>query len=578
MKNIKLFIRNITPFLKLYVSPYKRYYIEATLTLFLINMLGLLEPFLSKLIFDEAIIGRDMRLFVILLVFSNFSSLFIIFGTTARNYIYDFLSGKVNFEVNVDYLYHIMKLPLKFYDRRRVGEIIQRVNDSGVVQEFINLLLFELVENIFLVTINLAACIYLSPLLTLIILLFFPLYALYSVVVGRLTRKYEEEKWERDKVISSEMNEAIFGMRIIKAFSGESKVFRKLKLLYLQFREYNLRYQRKFIALRMVYSIFQNGESFVIFLLGGMFMINGEMTIGEWLAFQAVSTRVFTPLKSLIGINKKLQNQYITLERFCTISGEEQERHSAPENLTVKRGKIEFRELNFSYRENKRVLNNINLTIEPGQTVALVGRSGSGKTTMANLIAKFYLPDSGKLLIDGQDILDYDVKSLRNDMGIVLQESYIFYGTVLENLLLAAPGKSREQAIEACRLANAHDFIMELPEGYDTKIGEQGLSFSGGEKQRISIAQAILKNPAILILDEATSHLDLETEERVQDAIGKLIADRTAVVIAHRLSTIHNADMICVINDGEIVETGSHESLINSDSYYRKLYMRTANI
>ena len=246
--------------------------------------------------------------------------------------------------------------------------------------------------------------------------------------------------------------------------------------------------------------------------------------------------------------------------------------------LDIKEGIIKFNNVNFGYSKNKHILKNIDIKIDKGQTVALVGRSGAGKTTLANLIAKFYLPTSGSILIDGVDIKEYDVKTLRNNIGFVLQAPYLFYGSIMDNLLLCTNTKDEKLIIEACKMASIHEFIMTLPDCYNTKIGERGVKLSGGQKQRISIAQAILKNPKILIFDEATSHLDLETEAKVQKALETLMKDRTAIIIAHRLSTIEKANLICVIDNGEIIETGSHKELIERDSFYRKLYERTANL
>jgi len=578
MKSAKILFSKYKRFYRTYISPNLIYYIEALFMLSILNALGLIPPFLTKIIFDDALIAKDMKLFVVLLAIFLGTNLIISFASSIQTYLYDFLAEKIHFNTQSQYYYHFLKLPQSFFDKIRIGEIMERITDASVIHGIMNILFYDILRNGFILIIFMSACFFLNWKLSLIMLIFIPIYILYNIILGNISRKLEKERWERQQVIGSEYTETFVGVRFIKACGGESKVFRKIKHLILKMREFNLKVKRIFIFWEYLFSMFNSIESFIIFLIAGIFIINGSMSIGEWLAFQVISAKVFEPMKNLLPVNKNIQYCILALNRLNDIYSIPEEKHITHKQIDVKEGNIVFKDVFFGYSDNYDVLNGINLDIKSGQTVAFVGRSGSGKTTLANLIAKFYLPQKGKILIDGVDITEFDVRSLRKNIGFVLQDTYLFYGSIFDNLLLSVSHKNKDEVIEACKSANIHDDIINFPDGYETKLGEKGVRLSGGQKQRISIAQAIIKNPRILILDEATSHLDLETEEKVQESLKYLMRGRTSIVIAHRLSTIENADKICVLDNGKIVESGTHKELLSMDGYYKKLYTRTANL
>lgn len=566
------------PLYKKYIKPNFIYYIEALLTASLMSVVGVIPPFITRIIFDDALIGQDLSLFIILSFILNGVNLIFAAINMLRDYIFELLVMKVDTKAEIDYMYHFIKLPFKFYNKKRVGEIIMRISDSSVIHGMMNIMLFDVINNFVTVVIYTIACLLINPLLTLSVFLFFPFYIFYSLKVATITRIFEEENWERGQVLNSEQFELFSGIRVIKAFASESRVFRKLKHFILKFRNFNLKYQRVLLVWEFLFSFVNTVESFVTFLIAGIFMINGKMTIGEWIAFQAVAANLFGPLKELLPVNRNIQNSILALERINEINSITEESYTKKKDAVIDKGKVIFDDVTFSYLPDEPVIHNLSIELKAGKSHALVGRSGAGKSTISNLLMKFYLPDSGRIIIDGIDLTEFDVKSLRSNIGIVLQDNYLFHGTVLDNLKMVSPFATEDQIVSACKKAYVDEFIRAFPDGYDTKVGEMGVRLSGGQKQRLNIAQAILKDPAILILDEATSHLDLETEEKVQDALKFLMNDRTSLVIAHRLSTIESADTIFVMDKGRLIESGNHDGLMGLNGFYHKLYMRTATL
>lgn len=548
------------------------------LTASLMSVVGVIPPFITRIIFDDALIGQDLSLFIILSFILNGVNLIFAAINMLRDYIFELLVMKVDTKAEIDYMYHFIKLPFKFYNKKRVGEIIMRISDSSVIHGMMNIMLFDVINNFVTVVIYTIACLLINPLLTLSVFLFFPFYIFYSLKVATITRIFEEENWERGQVLNSEQFELFSGIRVIKAFASESRVFRKLKHFILKFRNFNLKYQRVLLVWEFLFSFVNTVESFVTFLIAGIFMINGKMTIGEWIAFQAVAANLFGPLKELLPVNRNIQNSILALERINEINSITEESYTKKKDAVIDKGKVIFDDVTFSYLPDEPVIHNLSIELKAGKSHALVGRSGAGKSTISNLLMKFYLPDSGRIIIDGIDLTEFDVKSLRSNIGIVLQDNYLFHGTVLDNLKMVSPFATEDQIVSACKKAYVDEFIRAFPDGYDTKVGEMGVRLSGGQKQRLNIAQAILKDPAILILDEATSHLDLETEEKVQDALKFLMNDRTSLVIAHRLSTIESADTIFVMDKGRLIESGNHDGLMGLNGFYHKLYMRTATL
>ena len=570
----KIFI----PYYRKYVKPSLWFFFQALFCIFIINILYLILPFFQKHFIDDGMIGKNFELILKILAVIVITQLSTEIITIVWEYFYSFMASRLCYNIEKDLYMHILKLPMSYFDSHQTGELLKRILDSISFLNIINLFLFDILNNVFVIILSLVAGFFINPILVMICVFFIPISLFNNYLQGRISRKNEEQRWEVDRALSSEQTDAIFGIRTIKAFGIESKVYRKYLLLRLKYREVEFKFKRKFSGLKIVNTLFTSFQTFLSMMVAGYFVISGSITIGDWIAFEMIISRVNIPLKQLIDINVKLQTNIVVLKRLDDLINEKEEKHEYNKDIRIKEGRLVFKNVSFGYDNNKQILSNINLEIKKGQSLALVGRSGVGKSTLANLVMSFYLPTEGEILIDDVDIRDYNVKNLRDDIAIVLQDAYLFSGTIMENLALCSTTRNYKKIEEACKMACAHEFIINLPKGYDTEIGERGVRLSGGQKQRIALAQAILKKPKIMILDEATSNLDIETEQKVQEAVHYLMKQCTSIIIAHRLSTIKNASYIAVLEEGQIVEIGKHSELIRKDSFYKRMYSNYLSI
>ncbi len=571
--SIREIISIFIPHFKNYVKPVLPVLIQAVLCLFVINLLYLIIPFFQKHFIDDGLVGKNLGLIIRIIIAIVVTSFLTEFVLTLWDYLYSFLASRLCYNIEKDLYLHILKLPMSYFDNHQAGEILKRVLDSISMLNIINLFLFDILNNISVILMSIIAGLVINPFLVLISVFFIPISLVNNYFQGKVSRKNEEERWNVDRALSSEQTEAVFGIRTIKAFGIESKVYRKYLLLRLKYRQVEFKFKRMFSRLKILNAFFSNLETFLIMGVAGLLVISGKMTIGDWMAYQMIISRVTIPLRQLIDINVKLQTNIVVLKRLDELIREQEEKHVQGEEIKMKKGTLHFKKVCFGYIRENQILNNINFKLEKGQSLALVGRSGVGKSTLANLILNFYLPSKGEILIDGVNIREYGVKNLRDDVAMVLQDSYLFSGSIIDNLKLCSTTKKKTDIEAACKMACAHEFIMGLPDGYNTEVGERGTKLSGGQKQRVALAQAILKKPKILILDEATSHLDIETEKKVQEAFYYLMKKSTSIIIAHRLSTIKHANCIAVLEKGEIVELGRHDELVRRrDSYYSKMY------
>ncbi len=468
------------------------------------------------------------------------------------------------------------QLPLSFFHRHRAGELISRAtNDVQIANRCVNVSFTNLVRDPIFILIYFAVALILSWRLTLLAMLVLPVTLLIVVQIGKKLRKYSHRRQEKMANLTSVLQETIYGIRVIKAFAMEQ--FENRKFLCESerlFRDAFKIYRMERLSSPLTEQLSVLVGLFILWYGGRQVFTEQALPPDLFILFLVAIFSLVHPIKELSQVNNAIQEGMAAAERIFAVLDAEAEIPALEvgEELARVRGEVVFQDVSFGYMPGEPVLQNINLEVSPGEIVALVGSSGAGKSTLVDLIPRFYDPQEGRILIDGRDIRDLKIRSLRQTMGIVTQEVILFNDSVRRNIAYGLDGVSMAEVEAAARAANAHEFISHLPTGYDTPIGDRGVKLSGGERQRLSIARAILKNPPILIFDEATSALDTESEQLVQEAIDRLVRDRTTLVIAHRLSTIQNVDRIYVLQGGRIVQTGSHAELLEAGGLYRDLY------
>lgn len=490
-------------------------------------------------------------------------------------YIGHGMGVKIEKDMREDMFAHLLTVPFSYFDKTKVGQLMSRITtDLFDVVEFAH----HCPEEFFIAGIKVTASFIIlasiNPLLTVSTFVAIPIIFYGSLYFRRKMRKIFKER----RVIAGEVNAqtetSLLGIRVVKSFANEQRETDKFNERSTEFAEVQKHSYRYMAMLNCVVRMFDGLMYVVMILLGGYFLMTGKITAADMTAYLLYIGMLIAAIKRIVEFTEQFEKGMTGIERFAEVM----EVPSEPGydcNVTIEnvKGNICFENVTFSYEEEKGdVLANLSLDIKQGENIAIVGPSGGGKTTMCSLISRFYELKEGRITIDGKDINDINLKSLRQAIGVVQQDVYLFSGTVIENILYGAPEASREDAVEAAKRAGAHDFIMSLPQGYDTYIGERGVMLSGGQKQRISISRVFIKNPPVIVLDEATSALDNESEQYIKHSLSELTKGRTTFTIAHRLSTIRNADRIIVLTDKGIEEQGTHSELIDKGGIYKKLY------
>ncbi len=486
------------------------------------------------------------------------------------------MGAKIEYDMRAEIFGHYQKLSFSFFNNQKVGQLMSRItSDLFDISELLHHGPEDLVISIIKIVGSFIILMSIDWKLTMVAFAFVPIMLVYALYFN--TRMKRAFKRNRVKIaeINSQIEDNLSGIRVVKSFANEEVELHK-------FEEGN----QGFLAAKKNSYVYMAGYhsglgalttmiTIVVLVAGAVLITNGQVDVADLITFLLYINTFTEPVKKLINFTEQFQNGYTGYERFMEMMAIEPDIADQPGAVELRnvKGDISFDNVSFQYEENtETVLNHINLEVEAGSYMALVGSSGAGKSTLCSLIPRFYDVTSGAVKIDGQDIRDVTLKSLRNQIGIVQQDVYLFVGTVMDNIRYGRPDATREEVVEAAKSANAHDFIMALPDGYDTDIGQRGVKLSGGQKQRLSIARVFLKNPPILIFDEATSALDNESEKVVQESLEKLAKNRTTFVIAHRLSTIRNAQKILVLTDTGIEEEGTHRELLEKEGIYAKLY------
>lgn len=566
-----------------FVKPY-RLQIIATIIIGVIKFaIPLIIPLLLKYVVDD-IIGNDAlskseKTDELIIIIGIMLVIFVILRPPIeyyRQYFAQWTSSKILYDIRDQLFTHIQKLSFKYYSNTKTGEVISRViNDVEQTKTFVVTGLMNVWLDLATVVIAIGIMFTMNIKLTIVSIIVLPLY-IFSVkyFFGRL-RKLTRVRSQALAEVQSYLHERVQGMAVIKSFAiedVEQKNFDRENRNFLDKAIEHTKWNAKSFA---VVNTVTDIAPILVIGYSGYLVVQEGLTVGAMVAFTGYIDRLYSPLRRLVNSSTTLTQSFASMDRVFELMDEKYDIQDHPDSIECKdvKGHIVFDHVDFSYDEqNAEVLKDINLEIKRGETIAFVGMSGGGKSSLVSLIPRFYDVTGGKILLDGTDIRDFKVRSLRDKIGMVLQDNILFSDSVLANILLGRPGATREEVIEAAKAANAHDFIMNLPDGYDTKVGERGIKLSGGQKQRLAIARVFLKNPPILILDEATSALDLESEHLIQETLEILAKDRTTFIVAHRLSTITHADRIILIEHGEVVEAGSHVELMEKKGNYYKLF------
>lgn len=545
---------------------------------FVIQLFGLVTPLFTQVILDKVLVNRTISTLDVLAFAFVVVAIFELLLNLSRNYIFIHTTNKIDAKLGAKLFKHLFQLYYTYFETRQVGNIAARVRELDRIREFITDKSVSVLIDAFFSLVFLAIMFVYSPKLTFISLGFLAIIAIIYVTITPELRERLEEKFQMGAHSNSYLVESITGVQTVKSLAIEGSMFKKWedKLGKYLKSSFNLAIIGNFTG--SICGFLQKGMTIAILYVGVMLVIDNKLTIGQLIAFQMFSGQFSAPMLRLVGLWNEFQQTLLAVDRIGDILNSPIELQSKSAiTLSHVNGDIKVEHLSFKYNvEAPYVLNDINLDIKAGQKIGFVGRSGSGKSTIAKLIQRLYYATQGTIYIDGIDIRNINPVWLRTNIGIVLQENYLFSGTIKDNISLPRPNVPMEGIIQAAKIAGAHEFISKLPKGYDTEVGERGSSLSGGQKQRIAIARALISNPKILIFDEATSALDYESEKIIKDNMAMISKGRTTIVIAHRLSTIKDCDLIVCFDNGQIVEIGTHEDLLQKDSYYKKLYLAQA--
>lgn len=554
---------------------YKTYFNDVFIASFFIQLVGLASPIFFQVVIDKVLVHKGMTTLDVLAIGFFIVITFEVVLTGLRTYVFSHTTNRVDVELGSKLYKHMLSLPIAYFNSRRVGDTVARVKELDSIREFLTGSSLTVVLDIFFGFVFFGVMFYYAPLLTWIIIGTIPFYLALSLIVTPTLRKRLNEKFQRSAENHSFLVESVNGVETIKAMAVEPQLRNSWEdkladYVNISFKTSNLNniYSQSAAYINKIGGL-------LTLYFGSIAVVSGELSIGQFIAFNMLAQRVSGPIMRLVNLWQDFQQANISLQRLGDVLNAPSEPGYNPNRATLPdiTGRVVFDNVLFRYAPNRApVLNNISFQCRPGEVVGIVGRSGSGKSTLTKLVQRLYVPEAGRVLIDGVDLAMVEPAWLRRQVGVVLQENFLFNLSVRENIALVDPSMPMEQVVKAAQLSGAHDFILELPEGYDTVVGEQGSSLSGGQRQRIAIARALVTNPKILIFDEATSALDYESESIIQANMRRISQGRTVFIIAHRLSAVKDAHRIMVVDKGRLVEQGNHQQLVAHGGIYAQLY------
>jgi subfamily B ATP-binding cassette protein HlyB/CyaB len=563
------------------IHKYRRLLGEVLVASFFLQLFGLISPLFFQVVIDKVLVHRSLSTLDVLVIGLLAISAFETVVAILRTYLFSHTTNRIDVELGARLFHHLLALPMAYFQARRVGDSVARVRELENIRTFLTSSALTLVIDLFFTFVFLAVMFFYAPMLTWIVLGSLPIYVAISGAVTPLFRRRLDEKFQRGAENQAFLVESVTGIETLKAMAVEPQMQRRWEEQLAGYVSASFRVLSLGNTASQLVQFVSKIVTAAILYFGARLVIDGGLSVGELVAFNILASRVSAPVLRLAQMWQDFHQARLSVQRLGDILNTTAERAYMPgrARLPAIRGGIRVDHVSFRYRlDGQQVLHDVSFDIPAGQTVGIVGPSGSGKSTFAKLVQRLYVPESGRVLVDGMDLALADPAWLRRQIGVVLQENVLFNRSVRDNIALADPAMPMERVVAAARLAGAHDFILELAEGYDTIVGERGSTLSGGQRQRIAIARALVTNPRILIFDEATSALDYESERIIQENMREIVKGRTVLVIAHRLSTVRAMDRIVTLEGGRVIEDGSHDTLIKTGGRYASLHRLQAGI
>ncbi len=556
------------------IMNYKRIVWEILIASFVIQLFGLVTPLFTQVILDKVLVHQSLSTLNVIAVAFFAVIIFEFLLGLVRNYVFIHTTSKIDAKLGSKLFYHLISLPLVYFENRKVGNIIARVRELDQVREFIANKSVTLILDVLFSFIFVIMMFMYSIKLTLLAILFVTIIGLLYFFITPELRRRLEEKFQMGAQSNSYLVESVTGMQTLKSLAIEGSMKKRWEDYLANYVESGFKLTNLSNTLSGLSTFFQKLMTLSILYFGVGLVIEQQLSVGQLIAFQMFANQFSSPILRLVGLWNEFQQTLLSVDRLGDILNTPTENvNKQAITLPKLSGDVKFENVGFKYAPDApMILNKFSLEVKQGESVGLVGRSGSGKSTLTKLIQRLYIANEGAIFIDGVDIRHMDPAWLRHNIGVVLQDNYLFSGSIKENIEYSMPGSSVDRIIQASKIAGADEFISELPEGYDTLVGERGSSLSGGQRQRIAIARALLSNPKILIFDEATSALDYESEKVIQNNMVNIKKGRTMFIVAHRLTTVKNCDKIVVMNKGKIMEIGNHNELMDKKGYYYDLY------